>query len=87
MTRSFRIRINCGRIAGTTKHRFPLLRDIGTEDATGPHGRRPGAVELRFQQPGSDADLWKDKPLGERMHAMQEAAGASGLPGEPDEPH
>jgi predicted dienelactone hydrolase len=29
-----------------------------------------------LQHPGSDTSVWKDKPLAQRMEAMQEAAGA-----------
>ena len=43
----------------------------------GNHWSARGYVVVFLQHPGSDTAEWKDKPLGQRMAAMQEAAGAS----------
>jgi predicted dienelactone hydrolase len=42
----------------------------------GNHWAARGYVAVFLQHPGSDTSVWKDKPLGQRMEAMQEAAGA-----------
>jgi predicted dienelactone hydrolase len=42
----------------------------------GTHWAHRGYAAVFVQHPGSDTSVWKDKPLGERMQAMQEAAGA-----------
>lgn len=42
----------------------------------GNHWAVRGYVAVFLQHPGSDTSVWKNKPLGQRMEAMQEAAGA-----------
>ena len=41
----------------------------------GNHWAGCGYVAVFLQHPGSDTSVWKDKNLGQRMQAMQEAAG------------
>ncbi len=41
----------------------------------GNHWARRGYVCVFLQHPASDEGVWKDKPLGQRMGAMQQAAG------------
>jgi len=40
------------------------------------HWSTRGYLCVFIQHPGSDTSVWKDKPLGQRMRAMKEAAGA-----------
>ena len=42
----------------------------------GEHWAGRGYVAVFLQHPGSDTSVWKDAPLGQRMAAMQKAAGA-----------
>lgn len=42
----------------------------------GNHWAGRGYVAVFLQHPGSDTSVWKDKPVGQRMEAMREAAGA-----------
>jgi predicted dienelactone hydrolase len=42
----------------------------------GNHWAARGYAAVFLQHPGSDDSVWKDKPLGERMAARREAAGA-----------
>ena len=41
----------------------------------GNHWAVRGYVAVFLQHPGSDTSVWKDKPVGQRMEAMQKAAG------------
>lgn len=41
----------------------------------GNHWAIRGYVAVFLQHPGSDTSVWKDKPVGRRMEAMQKAAG------------
>ena len=40
------------------------------------HWSARGYLCVFIQHPGSDTSVWEDKPLGQRMRAMKEAAGA-----------
>ncbi len=54
----------------------------GTRDGSGFLGRHwaaRGYVAVFLQHPGSDASVWRDVPLGQRMAAMQRAASAQNL--------
>lgn len=42
----------------------------------GKHWAARGYAAVFLQHPGSDTSVWRGKPLGQRMTAMQEAAGA-----------
>ena len=42
----------------------------------GQHWSARGYAAVFVQHPGSDESVWKDQPLGKRMAAMQQAAGA-----------
>ena len=42
----------------------------------GNHWAARGYVAVFLQHPGSNTSVWRDTPLGQRMRAMQEAAGA-----------
>ncbi|MDD4873273.1 MAG: dienelactone hydrolase [Kiritimatiellae bacterium] len=42
----------------------------------GKHWAARGYVSVFLQHPGSDTSVWKNAPLGQRMSAMQQAAGA-----------
>lgn len=41
----------------------------------GKHWAQRGYVAVFLQHPGSDDSVWKDKPVGERMAALKQAAG------------
>jgi predicted dienelactone hydrolase len=45
----------------------------------GEHWAARGYVVVYLQHPGSDTTVWKDKPIGERMTAMRNAASAQNL--------
>jgi predicted dienelactone hydrolase len=50
----------------------------GTRDGSaflGRHWSARGYVAIFLQHPGSDDSMWRDKPLGQRMNAMRNAAG------------
>lgn len=45
----------------------------------GEHWAARGYVVVYLQHPGSDAGLWKDKPIAERMQALEKAASGKNL--------